>query len=354
MFRTQIASSDLSPIDGIFGLENREQITFDKDQALASSRTLNAFRMPAGDHTFLFDILLPSKIFETVTGPKHQYHTYRVEAVVERLLKADFVVSQPIRIYQIPDFESSYLRPYLPLTVEGHSSQDIRYYISIIDRNVPFGCTFPVECWFSPLSKHTKLNTVTIKVVENHAVRLEATASELMRHNIHFLTSAQNHTIFSKTINFDSGDESTLNEFSENEWRFHTQVCLPQDLDACSQSISTKHIKITHEAVVAAEFRDDAGGLTVEIKESMPFKIHMTPNVIGMDTSILGQEIRLVQGNWGPPPAYSEHFSDIVLPVTADRDLREHPMLGEIDSWRSSSEQIAGMHTMGTSPRYDI
>jgi hypothetical protein len=71
--------------------------------------------MPAGDHAFLFDIPLPCKIPETVTGPMHQYHTYRVEVIIERRLKSDFVVSQPIRIYQISDFNASYLRPYCPL-----------------------------------------------------------------------------------------------------------------------------------------------------------------------------------------------------------------------------------------------
>jgi hypothetical protein len=104
-----------SPIEGILGQENREQITFEQEQALASSKTLTAFRMPAGDHAFLFNIPLPSKIFETITGPNHQYHAYRVHAIVERRLKSDFVVSQPIRIYQVSDLETSYLRPHCPL-----------------------------------------------------------------------------------------------------------------------------------------------------------------------------------------------------------------------------------------------
>lgn len=103
-----------SSIDGIIGTEHREQLTFEKQQALASSKT-NAFRMPPGDHAFLFDIPLPCKILETVTGPKHQYHTYRVEVVIERRLKNDLVISQPVRIYQISDFNTSYLRPYCPL-----------------------------------------------------------------------------------------------------------------------------------------------------------------------------------------------------------------------------------------------
>lgn len=115
-----ILTSAYSPIEGILGSDSREQITFEREQPLASSKTLNAFQMPAGDHAFLFDIPLPSKILDTVTGANHQYHTYRVEAIVERRLKSDFVVSQPVRIYQVSDLETSYLRPHCPLVSPLH------------------------------------------------------------------------------------------------------------------------------------------------------------------------------------------------------------------------------------------
>lgn len=102
-----------SAIEGILGTDYREQVTFDQNQALASSKT--NFRMPPGDHAFLFDIPLPCKLLETVTGPKHQYHTYRVDVVIERRLKSDLVISHPVRIYQISDFNTSYMRPSSPL-----------------------------------------------------------------------------------------------------------------------------------------------------------------------------------------------------------------------------------------------
>lgn len=119
-FVEYLTNSIHSPIEGLFGSESREQITFEREQPLAASKTLNAFQMPAGDHAFLFDIPLPSKILDTATGVNHQYHTYRVEAIIERRLKSDFVVSQPVRIYQVSDLETSYLRPYCPLVSTLH------------------------------------------------------------------------------------------------------------------------------------------------------------------------------------------------------------------------------------------
>ncbi|KAJ5926269.1 hypothetical protein N7516_008042 [Penicillium verrucosum] len=352
MFRNHITRSELSPVEGIIGSEIRKQITVEREQPLASSRTLNAFQMPAGDHAFLFDIPLPSKVFDTVTSPNHQYHTYCVEAIIERRFKSDFVVSQPVRIYQVSDLVTSYLRPHCPLTLEGHSDEDIQYCLSITDRSIPFGCTFPVECWFAPLLKYAKLNNVTIKVIEKQTALLPATAAESAQQNMQFIIAAHSQTVFSDTIDF-SRDESPVDDHSEIEWRFTTPVSLPQSLDACSQSISTKHLKITHELSITAEFRNEAGDVTAVFTEIMPLKIYMTPNVIGDTSSVHGQGIQLLQGSQSPPPAYSDRFPDLIVSAATQLNLCEQPMLAEINSARSSSEQSASIHTMEPAPRYE-
>ncbi|KAJ5261720.1 hypothetical protein N7505_008587 [Penicillium chrysogenum] len=351
MFREHITSSELRPVEGVFSSEIREQITFEREQPLASSKTLNAFQMPAGEHAFLFDIPLPSKIFDTATGANHQYHTYRVEAIIERRLKSDFVVSQPVRIYQVSDLETSYLRPHCPLTLEGHSNENIQYCLSITDRNVPFGCTFPVECWFAPLLKYAKLNTVTTKVIEKQTARMDATAAESARYNMRFITAAQTQTVFSKTIDF-SGEEPPV-DGSDIEWRFTTPVSLPQSLDACSQSMSTGHIKITHQLSITAEFRDKEGNVAAVITEVIPFKIHMTPNVIGEDASVHGQDIQHIQGNQSPPPAYGDRFSDSIVAVATEANLCGHPTIADIESTRSSTQQSTSIHATQPAPRYE-
>ncbi|KAF7520232.1 hypothetical protein PCG10_009286 [Penicillium crustosum] len=289
--------------------------------------------MPAGDHAFLFDIPLP-------------------KAIIERRLKSDFVVSKPVRIYQVSDLETSYLRPHCPLTLEGHSDKNIQYCLSITDRNVPFGCTFPVECWFAPLLKYAKLNTVTIKVIEKQTARLDATAAESAQHNMRFITAVQSQTVFSKTVDF-SRDESPVDDDSEIEWRFTTPVSLPRSLDACSQSISTKHLKIAHEVSITAEFHNEIGDVIGVITEVMPFKIYMTANVMGDNASIYGQDILLMQGSQSPPPAYSDRFSDLIVSTATQLNICEQPMLVEINSARSSSEQSASIHTMEPAPRYE-
>lgn len=92
---------------------------------------------------------------------------------------------------------------------------------------------------------------------------MEATAAESVRHNMRFITAAQTQTVFSKTIDF-SREESPV-DGSDIEWRFTTPITLPQSLNACSQSMSTRHIKITHELSITAEFRDEEGNVTAVV-----------------------------------------------------------------------------------------
>lgn len=85
----------------------------------------------------------------------------------------------------------------------------------------------------------------------------------------------------------------------------------------------------------------------------MPFKIHMAPNVIGEDASVHGQDIQHIQGNQSPPPAYGDRFSDLVVAVATQLNLRGQPMLAEIDSARPSSEQSASINATEPAPRYE-
>lgn len=85
----------------------------------------------------------------------------------------------------------------------------------------------------------------------------------------------------------------------------------------------------------------------------MPFKIYMTPNVIGDHASIHGQDIQFMQGSQSPPPAYSDRFSDLIVSAATHLNLCEQPVLAEINSARSPSEQSASIHIMEPAPRYE-
>lgn len=66
-----------------------------------------SFILPAGQYEFPFDIPLDPNMHETITGPSHEYHSYKVHGVIERRLYRNQIVSEPIRVYRSAVAESS-------------------------------------------------------------------------------------------------------------------------------------------------------------------------------------------------------------------------------------------------------
>ncbi|KAJ5598884.1 hypothetical protein N7510_000011 [Penicillium lagena] len=288
---------------------------------LASSKTLDSFQMAAGDYEFPFTIPLSSNILETITGPNHEYHTYRVEAVLERRFRKDLIVSRPVKLYSTPNPDMVNMTQSFPMAVEGLFSQNIQYSISMPDQNIPFGSTFLVECWFAPLSKSIKLCALTIEVIEKHYLRFDATARESVRDNIRYVTSAKNHTVF--TQKEDVTDEASS---AETEWRIKQPVSLPKSLQHCSQSISTQNIKIGHALVIIADFQDGQGLVSTKVMKEISFNIHMAASVIEQSAIVPGQDFNLLVTHGSPPPSYGKHTSDLIFANLPEIGALDHPV----------------------------
>ena len=133
------------------------------------------------------------------------------------------------------------------------------------DVNIPFGCSFPTECWFAPLSKDLRLKRATIAVTERQHVRLDATASESRVYNVTTLNSIKNYTVFSERHDICTEASAAEHDCTPMEWRLNKLVRLPRSLDLCSQTISTKPIKITHALVITAEFEGANGQISAKV-----------------------------------------------------------------------------------------
>ncbi|PYI35741.1 hypothetical protein BP00DRAFT_477924 [Aspergillus indologenus CBS 114.80] len=158
--------------------ENRELITYKEEQELASSKIHASFHIPAGNYDFLFDIPIPGDPPETSVGPDHNYHTYLIEAIVERRVWKDIVVSQAPSIYRLPGIELCPPSTESPLTIGGQSAQNIEYCISIPGPTIPFGSIFSVDMEFQAPCKDVNPSALTLEVVESHHIRLNATAAQ--------------------------------------------------------------------------------------------------------------------------------------------------------------------------------
>jgi hypothetical protein len=144
-------------------------------------------------------------------------------------------------------------------TEESTPEHGLIHRITLPSNRIPFGSTFPVNISLSTASeKDTTLSKITIEVIERHNLKLDATAAQSARYNIHTIRSTRSHTLVSKTFDFTEGPNT--------EWRVCKMVGLPQALDKASHSINTKTIKIEHFLVVRMEFRGSCdGGRDVEV-----------------------------------------------------------------------------------------
>ena len=110
-----------SPRDEFLIQSGRQYTTSISEQPIGSSKKLNPFQLPPGDYEFPFNIPLSGRMLETITGLQHSYHTYQVQAIIERRFRGNTIISQDLRIYQTPDLYVSHqissiptVRPHLP------------------------------------------------------------------------------------------------------------------------------------------------------------------------------------------------------------------------------------------------
>lgn len=286
---------------------------------------------------------------DTITGPCHKYHSYEVQAVIEHRFRSDSIVAQPIRIYHTPALEVGYRMTSAPTvcslplevkchklndrhlqTIEGQTQHDIQYSISMPDLNIPFGSKFPVKCWFAPLSKTLRLIAVKITVVERHSLRVDPTAAESVMCNLLVLTSMRSCVLFTEERRYSTETLSLDGDIPPTEWCLDLPVSLPDSFETCSQSISTKPVKITHELVVKAEFQDTTTLASAEVstakfsirrvieltssqfEEKINFSIYMTPAVIGADAVIHSGSLECFTEDGDTLPPYSCHHSDTI------------------------------------------
>ncbi|KAL5332551.1 hypothetical protein BJX70DRAFT_404483 [Aspergillus crustosus] len=275
------------PVYGLLHHQYREEITLEVTRSLAGSKTLKSFQLPKGHYEFALEIPLSNVRCETLVGPQHEYHSYRVEVLIQLpgFLARDIIVLEVVKIYRTPNV----LLSHGPHTAEECSEQGVQYHVSIPNRAIPHGGAFPVECWFIPESKDARLQSLTMKVIETHALRIEATAAESVQYDTHYITWNERHTVF--------------------EERLDIAVRLPQSSDACSQSYRSSNINIEHFLLINAEFWHKDGRPMKLLTQRIPNSIYVAPGRLGEEVVICDT----TTGGYCVPPMYGEHELDQVL-----------------------------------------
>ncbi|KAI9370029.1 hypothetical protein BJX61DRAFT_549215 [Aspergillus egyptiacus] len=295
------------PRYGLFSPETHEETTFKRTRDLASSKTLNAFTLPAGDYEFPFEISLPEILLESLTGPGHAYHTYTVDVVLERWLRQDLVVSRGIRIYRSPSLGDIWGK-YLKRTVSG-TAKDLKYSISIPDTLVRHGSVVPVVCWIQPLSDNTTVTDIIVRLHEKHDLCFPATAAEASRYNTHTITSYHEYIISDARTGYGipdvdrQGFESATGAGEPETQQVTIPVRVPGGVDACTQSFSSGCIEIRHWVSVDIEYRG----------ENLPVYVYMAPEVKKHDGLGTACQEQCLKDGINCPPSYGHHEMDCMV-----------------------------------------
>ncbi|KAL2789352.1 hypothetical protein BJX66DRAFT_339345 [Aspergillus keveii] len=292
-----------------------EETTFERSQNLVFSKTLDYFTLPAGNYEFPIEISLKNAQLETLTGPGHEYHTYTVEVIVERRIQWDLVVSKPLMMYQ---WRANGVSVMTEKAIEDNTNQDIQYHISIPDPLVRHGSVFPVECWVEPLSEDITVSSITIRLHEKHDLRFNATAAESMKYDTNFITWHHDYVILKERHDISQQIITGLEEKQEIQ-QITIPVQLPGKSDACSQSFSSRSIKIEHFLVVEVEYHDREAARTKKATQTLPVYVYMAPPSSNENNEALPSgEIQWPKIEHKCPPSYGQHELDQMLSGLAD------------------------------------
>ncbi|KAL2851088.1 hypothetical protein BJY01DRAFT_233050 [Aspergillus pseudoustus] len=300
-----------TPRYGILMPAIHEETTIERTQNLAFSKSLPSFTMPSGDYEFPFQISLDGSLVETLTGPRHEYHTYAVELVIQRRMKQDLIISQALKIYKIPPGDISVMSH---KAVEETSNEDIQYYISIPNALVRHGSVFPVECWIETVSKDLTIESITVSVHEKHDLRLRATAAESMQYDTNFITWHHDYVVFAALCELSQHRATpTLSENQHGVHQVTIPVRLPRSLEACTQTFTSRSIKIEHLLSVDIEYRGGNTSGVTKITRTVPVYIYMGQNP-KQRTELEGHR----EDQWSVterkcPPIYGQHELDEML-----------------------------------------
>ncbi|PLB43401.1 hypothetical protein P170DRAFT_514626 [Aspergillus steynii IBT 23096] len=332
--------------EGIISSTSHEEVTFVRSQTLASSKKMASFILPAGKYEFPFDVPLDPNMHETIAGPNHEYHSYKVYGIIERRFYRNHVVSEPIRIYRPAVEDSSVILLSDPRVAEDLSEATIPYSISIPHKKIPFGSTFPVNFWMAPLNKGLKMKSINLAVVEKHSIKIEAPAAYATRYGVRHLTSAKDHILFTEHHEEHEDDYlAPASEWYDIEWSTTKAVSLPKSLNECTQRVKSNHIQIHHELVFTVELLHAEGRRTL-IRGSLPFSIVMLPELNTPDGAVCGFTLEQFLHDYdSPPPLYGAHTSDPMLTGN---------LAGVESSSEGQNESLTAPADLPWAPCYDL
>lgn len=218
--------------------------------------------LPAGNHEFPFEVIIPGSIDESVEGLEDAQVVYKLVATIERGRFANnFVSKKHLRVIRTLGPDELELNQ--TMCIENTWPNKVQYSVSIPTKAIAIGTFTHISFAYSPLLKGLTLGKTKIQLVSCKSL---STGTGL---------SKQAETIISEVIMSPPPDGF----LGQDEWTCQELFRIPSSLTKCTQDCQIEsHIKVTHKFRFSIGLVNPDGHVS-ELRASVPISLFISPNV---------------------------------------------------------------------------
>ncbi|KAE8404360.1 hypothetical protein BDV37DRAFT_282909 [Aspergillus pseudonomiae] len=257
-----------------------------------------------GNYEFPFEMCLPGRLPESMTGVDDYYIRYSLRAQIYGRKGESVVTSREISVRKVYDTP---LRT-VPSSIENDWPNKIMYQVGIPTPVVQFGGNIRVTYRFVPLLKRLHLKTIRSAIIETHTVSRPAPASR------------------SREVLVDAFDPPTWEDMGlttdDRCWYQCSRLLhLPKSTQQCLQSTAATVLQVRHSIHISITLLNPDGHLST-VRLSLPVYILFCPPASASRQALL--DISTWDEGEEVPPQYSNHVHDAKLVETCPDNPSTH------------------------------
>lgn len=263
--------------------------------------------LPAGNHEYPFEYLMPGDTAESVEGIPEASITYRLKATVGRgKLAYDLHAYKHLRV--IRTLEPGALEFHHAMSVENIWPNKVDYSIVIPQKAVVFGGRINLSMRLTPLLKGLEMGKIHVKLIEIRETCVTGpTGMSIREHKLE-------RDVEKWEIECDRENNwlDMIEDTGQDGWVIGKPLDLPRRLRQCIQDVNLHGIKVRHKLKLTIALKNPDGHIS-ELRATLPVSIFISPNaplneagdVINPAAAQSTEEEDRIA-----PPSYSDHQLD--------------------------------------------
>ncbi|CAO3597163.1 unnamed protein product [Absidia cylindrospora] len=229
--------------------------------------------LPAGDHTYNFELPLAGDLPETSKVAHYYIVHYQLEAIIQRThFLPNYECQRVVYVTRQLNSNAPYSSLIEPISVDNHWSNKLYYDISIPSKLFHHGDVIPVAINFIPLVcglKISHLNCTFKEYTSCGPVDAKGKTTSSLDSNGNVVTISNEND-----ANDDDDDDDSNNA---NPWCLNLAVPIPKALDGIQCDTSGGVVRIRHQLKFVLSMETRNGRLT-ELHAVLPIIIQAKPN----------------------------------------------------------------------------